>query len=64
MSETDELLTISEVALLVTFSARKIHRDIAAGVFPKPVKFGSRTSRWWKSHVEQFRRGEWPRTTN
>ena len=55
----DQLLTVKQVALKVTFSVRKIWRDVAAGAFPKPVKFGTKTTRWWKSDVEKFLRGEW-----
>jgi prophage regulatory protein len=58
--EDDELLRLDEVAKRVTFSPRKIWRDVAAGMFPKPVRLGSRTTRWWKSEVLKFLRGEWP----
>ena len=36
MMEEDRLLKIKEVAALVTFSARKIWRDVSAKVFPRP----------------------------
>ena len=59
MSEEDRLLTIKEVAALVTFSGRKIWRDVAAKLFPQPIKLGPKTTRWWQSDVLRFLRGEW-----
>ena len=40
MSEDDKLLTVREVSDLCTVSERKIWRDVAAGLFPKPLKLG------------------------
>jgi len=40
MNENDPLMTVKAVAELVTFSARKIWRDVAAKLFPKPKKDG------------------------
>ena len=59
MSEDDALLTVKSVAVLVTFSARKIWRDVAAKLFPQPIKLGPKTTRWWKSEILRFLRGEW-----
>lgn len=60
MSEDeDRLLRVDQVAEKVTFSPRKIWRDVAAGVFPPPKKFGARTTRWRESDVAKFLRGEW-----
>ena len=60
MEENDIPITVKEAARLVTFSVRKIWRDVAAGLFPKPFKLGKRTTRWWKSDILKFLRGEWP----
>lgn len=57
----DRLLRIHEVAARVTFSVRKIWRDVAAGSFPQPVRLGPRTIRWRESDVEGFICGEWRR---
>ena len=59
--DTDEdcLLKIREVVALVTFSARKIWRDVAAKLFPQPIKLGPKTTRWWKSEILRFLNGEW-----
>lgn len=51
MSEDDRLLTVGEVARLVTVSIRKIWRDVAADCFPKPLKLGPKTTRWKKSEI-------------
>jgi prophage regulatory protein len=59
-SEEDCLLNVKQVAKKVTFSVRKIWRDVAAGEFPKPKKFGAKTTRWRESEIENFLHGEWP----
>ena len=63
MSEDDHgddcLLTIKQVVVLVTFSARKVWRDAAAKLFPEPIKLGQKTTRWWKSEILRFLRGDW-----
>ena len=58
-NDVDSLLKISEVVALVTFSARKIWRDVAAKLFPQPIKLGPKTTRWWKSEILRFLNGEW-----
>ena len=35
-----QLLTIKDAALRLAISTRTIHREIAAGRFPRPVKIG------------------------
>ena len=55
----DRPLSVRQVAAMVTVSVRKIWRDVASGAFPKPVKFGKRTSRWWLSDIMNFLRGQW-----
>ena len=65
MSEDDALLTIKQVVALVTFSARKVWRDVADKLFPEPIKLGPKTTRWWKSDILRFLRGDWkPQTSN
>lgn len=60
MSENEErLMKVREVAQRLTISVRKIWRDVAAGLFPAPIKLGPRTTRWRESEIEQFLRGEW-----
>jgi predicted DNA-binding transcriptional regulator AlpA len=59
MNGDDKLLTVRQVAALVTVSARKIWRDVAARTFPAPVKLGPKTTRWWESEVRQFLSGQW-----
>ena len=59
MNGDDKLLTVRQVAVLVTVSPRKIWRDASARTFPAPVKIGPKTTRWWDSEVRQFLRGEW-----
>ena len=59
MSEDDALLTVKSVAALVTFSARKIWRDVAAKLFPRPIKLGPKITRWKKSDVLRFLDGDW-----
>ena len=59
MSGDDKLLTVRQVAVLMTVSARKIWRDVAARTFPAPVKLGPKTTRWWESEVRQFLSGHW-----
>ena len=54
MNENDRLLTVQEVSDLCTVSVRKIWRDVAAGMFPKPLKLGRKTTRWWRSVILQF----------
>ena len=55
----DRLLTVKQVAAIVTFSARKIWRDVSANLFPHPVKLGPKTTRWWESEILRFVRREW-----
>jgi predicted DNA-binding transcriptional regulator AlpA len=59
MNDGECLLTVKAVAALVTFSVRKIWRDVAAKLFPKPIKLGPKTTRWKKSDIRRFLDGEW-----
>ena len=58
-NEQDRLLKIQEVVALVTFSARKVWRDVADKLFPEPIKLGPKTTRWRKSEILRFLRGDW-----
>ena len=55
----DRLLRVLEVSKICTISVRKIWRDVAAELFPQPIKLGPKTTRWWESDVVRFLRGEW-----
>jgi prophage regulatory protein len=59
MEDNDRLLKLKQVVELVTFSGRKIWRDVAAKAFPAPVKLGPKTTRWWESDVRRFLDGDW-----
>ena len=59
MTEDDKLLSVREVAQMCTISVRKIWRDVAANLFPQPIKLGPKTTRWWLSEILRFLRGDW-----
>ena len=54
----DKLLCVVQVSEICTFSVRKIWRDVAAQAFPRPIKLGPKTTRWWKSDILHFLRGD------
>ncbi len=63
--DDDCLLRVKEVAAMVTFSVRKIWRDMSANKFPRAKKLGPKSTRWWKSEILRFLRGEWkPHTSS
>jgi excisionase family DNA binding protein len=43
MNSSVQLLTIKDAAHRLAISTRTIHREIAAGRFPRPVKIGRST---------------------
>ena len=47
----DKLLSVRQVSELCAISERKIWRDVAANLFPQPVKLGPKTTRWWQSEI-------------
>jgi predicted DNA-binding transcriptional regulator AlpA len=47
------LLTIQNLVEFLHRSARSIHRDVAAGRFPKPIKLG-RSNRWRPTDIEAW----------
>jgi len=49
----DEALPIKEVATMFRMSERNIHRLVASGRFPKPIRIG-RSLRWLKSVLSEF----------
>jgi prophage regulatory protein len=48
------LLKLSEVQTLAPYSKASIYRLMAEGIFPKPVKLGSRSVFWVKKDIEDF----------
>jgi prophage regulatory protein len=51
---TPTLLKLSEVQTLAPYSKASIYRLMAEGIFPKPVKLGSRSVFWVRSDIEDF----------
>lgn len=56
--QTDELLTLQEVAEFLKIAPRTIHRYRSAGEFCQPVRLAGRTPRWWRSAVIRWANGE------
>jgi prophage regulatory protein len=56
MSEkvSPSLLKLSEVQALAPYSKASIYRLMAEGIFPKPIKLGSRSVFWVKSDIEDY----------
>ena len=50
----EALLTLKTVRQHTAFSSATIYRKIAAGEFPKPLKFGARCSRWRASELSAW----------
>ncbi|MBS1823385.1 MAG: AlpA family transcriptional regulator [Acidobacteria bacterium] len=48
------LLRLPEVQQIVPLSRSAIYQMIAAGVFPKPIKIGSRASAWIEHDVQEW----------
>jgi prophage regulatory protein len=46
-----ELLKISDVQKIYPKSKSQIHKEVAEGKFPRPVKIGERASAWIKEEV-------------
>ena len=49
-----KLLSIGEVSELISRSKSSIYADIKKGVFPPPVKIGTRISRWREDAVNEW----------
>lgn len=45
---------IRDVVSAVCMSASWIHAEVAADRFPKPLRFGSRCSRWTRASIRQY----------
>lgn len=50
----ESLLRIGDVERRVGFSAAEIYRQISAGNFPAPIKFGKRAVRWPESEINNW----------
>ena len=48
------LLRRQEVSDLVQFSLTTLHRLMANGDFPRPVRLGARAVAWWEDGVLQW----------
>lgn len=59
MSTTREkmLLTVAEVAELLTVSTRTVWAWVADGTLPEPMRKGKRWTRWRRKDVEAFLEG-------
>ncbi|EAS1180722.1 AlpA family phage regulatory protein [Salmonella enterica] len=55
ISDTD-LINIKEVERSVGLKKSSIYERISNNEFPKPKKFGSRTSRWVRGEVEEWKK--------
>jgi prophage regulatory protein len=51
---TPTLLKLSEVQTLAPYSKASIYRLISEGIFPRPIKLGSRSVFWVKTDIEDF----------
>ena len=52
--ETDRLLRLHEVLAKFPVSRSSWYRGIQAGIYPKPLKIGSRMSAWRESEILQL----------
>ncbi|SMC10054.1 helix-turn-helix transcriptional regulator [Nitratiruptor tergarcus] len=50
----DKLITIKEVSSLIGMKKPTIYKYIREGQFPKPIKIGSRASRWSLNKVMEW----------
>lgn len=55
ISDTD-LINIKEVERSVGLKKSSIYERISNNAFPKPKKLGSRTSRWVRGEVEEWKK--------
>ena len=60
-ASADRFLTVQDVARIFAVSARKVWRDVSAGILPKPFKLGPKSTRWSENevleHVEKIKAG-------
>lgn len=50
--ESAKLLTVSEVATILTISTREVWRRVDSGELPRPIRLGPRTRRWPREEIE------------
>ncbi len=50
----DLLLSVNEVAELLSVSPRSVWRFAAAGKLPRPLRVGGRSARWRASEIQRF----------
>lgn len=50
--ETARLLSVTEVATILTISAREVWRRADSGELPRPIRLGARTRRWLLEEIE------------
>ena len=51
-----ELLTVTEVAVMLGISTRTVWRRVSAGGLPKPIQMGGLT-KWRRAEIEEFING-------
>ena len=54
MTNSDQLLRITEVSHLTSLAKSTINLWVAQGKFPKPIKLGERVTVWDLDEVEAF----------
>lgn len=53
---TDRLIRLPEVCYIVGMSKATIYRRMDSGTFPRPVKVGPSSNRWWLSDIDGWLR--------
>lgn len=48
------VLKLKEVVARTAKAKSTVYDDVAKGIFPKPIKIGSRASGWLESEIEQW----------
>jgi prophage regulatory protein len=52
--QTDMLITVRDLAELLSVNRRTVWRWLRAGILPRPVRLTTRTVRWRASVVQRF----------
>ena len=52
--QTERLLKLEDVKMMVGFGKTFISQKIKEGTFPKPIVFDGRTKRWKESEVQAW----------
>lgn len=50
--EPRSLLSVAEVAEILSISTREVWRRADAGGLPRPIRLGARTRRWLRPEIE------------